>query len=39
MKGVGNLAQIYSVVKYTHEEHQESSKIVHNYLAEHGFMN
>jgi nitroreductase len=36
--GVENLAQLYTVVKYTRKEHQEFSKKVLNYLAEQDFM-
>ena len=36
--GVENLAQLYTVVKYTREEHQEFSKIVLDYLIEQDFM-
>jgi hypothetical protein len=36
--GVENLAQIYSVVKYTREKHQGFSKTVLDYLAEQEFM-
>lgn len=37
--GVENLAQLYTVVKYTRESHQEFSRTVLKYLAEQGFMN
>ena len=37
--GVENLAQIYTVLKYTKDSHQESSQQVLAYLAEQGFMN
>ena len=37
--GVENLAQLYTVVKYTSGEHQEFSKKVLDYLAEQDFMN
>jgi nitroreductase len=37
--GVENLAQIYTVVKYTRESHQEHSRRVLGYLEEQGFMN
>ena len=37
--GVENLAQLYTVVKYTRESHQEFSRTVLAYLAEQGFMN
>lgn len=36
--GVENLAQLYTVVKYTREEHQDFSKIVLGYLVEQDFM-
>jgi len=36
--GVENLAQLYTVVKYTREEHQEFSKIVLDYLADQDFI-
>lgn len=36
--GVQNLAQLYTVVKYTRETHQEFSKTVLEYLAEKDFM-
>jgi nitroreductase len=37
--GVENLAQIYSVVKYSRESHQGYSKTILEYLAEQDFMN
>lgn len=37
--GVENLAQIYTVVKYTRESHRRYSKKVLDYLAEQDFMN
>ena len=37
--GVENLAQIYSVVKYTRESHQGYSKNILDYLEEHDYMN
>lgn len=37
--GVENLAQIYTVVKYTREKHQEYSKTVLAYLNDQEFMN
>ena len=37
--GVENLAQIYSVVKYTRESHQNFSRTVLDYLAYQEFMN
>jgi nitroreductase len=37
--GVANLAQVYTVVKYTRESHQEFSATVLGYLREQGFMN
>jgi nitroreductase len=37
--GVENLAQIYTVLKYTRESHQAFSQTVLNYLAEQAFMN
>jgi hypothetical protein len=37
--GVKNLAQIYTVVKYTRESHQHFSRKVLDYLAEQDFMN
>lgn len=37
--GVVNLAQIYSVVKYTRESHQGYSMNILDYLAKQGFMN
>jgi len=37
--GVENLAQIYTVVKYTRESHRRFSKKVLDYLAEQDFMN
>lgn len=37
--GVENLAQIYSVVKYTRESHQKISRTVLAYLEQQGFMN
>lgn len=37
--GVENLAQLYSVVKYPRESHQEYSKSILDYLAEQDFMN
>ena len=37
--GVENLAQVYSILKYTRESHQEFSQTVLNYLAEQDFMN
>jgi hypothetical protein len=36
---VENLAQIYTVIKYTQESHQEFSQHVLAYLEEQGFMN
>ncbi len=36
--GVENLAQIYTVVKYTRESHKGYSDTVLGYLAEQGFM-
>ena len=36
--GVENLAQIYTVVKYTRESHQEYARRVLGYLEEQGFM-
>lgn len=37
--GVQNLAQVYTVVKYTRESHQEFSETVLGYLREQGFLN
>jgi nitroreductase len=37
--GVENLAQIYSVVKYTRESHQRYSKKILKYLSEQDYMN
>jgi len=37
--GVKNLAQVYSIVKYTRESHQEFSQTVLAYLEKQGFMN
>ena len=37
--GVTNLAQVYTVVKYTRESHQEFSETVFGYLREQGFLN
>ncbi len=37
--GVQNLAQVYTVVKYTRESHQEFSATVLGYLREQGFLN
>ena len=37
--GVENLAQIYTVVKYTRESHQQISRTVLEYLEAQGFMN
>lgn len=37
--GVGNLAQVYTVVKYRRESHQTFSQQVLAYLAQQGFMN
>jgi nitroreductase len=37
--GVENLAQIYTMLKYTRESHQEFSQIVLDYLADQDFMN
>ena len=37
--GVTNLAQVYTVVKYTRESHQEFSEAVFGYLREQGFLN
>jgi nitroreductase len=37
--GVENLAQIYTIVKYTRESHRRFSKTVLDYLAEQDFMN
>ena len=37
--GVGNMAQLYTVVKYRSEEHQEIPKKVLDYLAEQDFTN
>ena len=37
--GVENLAQVYSILKYTKESHQEFSQSILAYLAEQDFMN
>lgn len=37
--GIENLAQIYSVVKYTRESHQRYSKKILKYLSEQDYMN
>ena len=37
--GVQNLAQVYTVVKYTRESHQAFSETVLSYLRQQGFMN
>jgi nitroreductase len=37
--GVENLAQVYTIVKYTRESHQEFSQKVLDYLAQQDFMN
>jgi len=37
--GARNLAQVYTIVKYTRESHVEFSETVLNYLREQGFMN
>ena len=37
--GVQNLAQIYTILKYTRESHEEYSQIVLNYLKAQDFMN
>ena len=37
--GVENLAQVYSILKYTRESHQAFSQTVLRYLAEQDFMN
>lgn len=37
--GVKNLAQVYSILKYTRESHQEFSQTVLNYLTKQDFMN
>jgi hypothetical protein len=37
--GVANLAQVYTVVKYTRESHQAFSATVLEYLREQGFLN
>ena len=37
--GVQNLAQVYTVVKYTRESHEEFSATVLGYLREQGFLN
>jgi len=37
--GVQNLAQVYTVVKYTRESHQAFSETVFGYLREQGFLN
>ena len=37
--GVENLAQVYTVVKYTRESHEAFSATVLGYLEEQGFMN
>jgi len=36
---VQNLAQVYTVVKYTRESHQAFSETVLSYLRQQGFMN
>ena len=38
-KGVNNLAQIYTIVKYLKMDHQLYSKKILNYLIQQGFMN
>ena len=38
-KDVKNLAQIYTLVKYTKKNHQDYSRKILNYLARQGFMN
>ncbi|PKO13199.1 MAG: NADPH-dependent oxidoreductase [Chloroflexi bacterium HGW-Chloroflexi-10] len=38
-RGVQNLAQIYTMIKYTRETHQEFSQTVLNYLKNQDFMN
>ena len=37
--GVENLAQVYTIIKYTRESHQAFSEAVLGYLQEQGFMN
>ena len=37
--GVENLAQIYTVVKYTRESHQQFSRTLLDYLKKQDFMN
>ena len=38
-RGVTNLAQLYTIVKYTRESHQDYSMKILEYLAQQGFMN
>ena len=37
--GVKNLAQVYTILKYTRESHIEFSKSLNQYLKENGFLN